>query len=154
MAKGYTQTYGRDYQETSSPAAKMNTVRALISLVANMDWPLKHFDVKNAFLNGNLEEEVCLVLPSGYSASGNTGVCRLCKTFYGFKQSCHAWFDRFTQVMKKYGYCQSYSDHALFVKCRCGKITALIISVDDMIIIVDNLERFRGYSKILHLNLR
>ncbi|KAI5327876.1 hypothetical protein L3X38_027272 [Prunus dulcis] len=65
------------YQETFSPVAKMNTVRVLISLAANMDWPLKQFDVKNAFLHGNLEEEVYMDFPPGYSNGGNTGVCRL-----------------------------------------------------------------------------
>lgn len=86
MAKGYTKIYGRDYQETSFPATKMNMVRALISLTANTDWPLKYFDMKNAFLNGNLEEEVCMVFPSGYNVSGSTRVCRLRKSFYGLSK--------------------------------------------------------------------
>ena len=140
VAKGYTQTYGVDYQETFSPVAKMNTVRVLISLAANMDWPLKQFDVKNAFLHGNLEEEVYMDFPPGYSAGGNSGVCQLRKSLYGLKQSPRAWFDRFTQVMKKIGYHQSHSDHTLFVKQRQEKVTALIIYVDDMIITGDDFD--------------
>ncbi|KAB2602005.1 polyprotein (retrotrasposon protein) [Pyrus ussuriensis x Pyrus communis] len=73
-----------------------------------------------------------------YSAYGNTGVCRLCKSLYGLKQSPRAWFEKFTQVMKKNGYRQSHSDHTLFVKRRQGKVTALIIYVDDMIITGDD----------------
>ncbi|CAN6709377.1 unnamed protein product [Malus baccata var. baccata] len=140
VAKGYTQTYGVDYQETFSPVAKMNTVRVLISLAANLNWPLKQFDVKNAFLHGHLEEEVYMDFPPGYDAGGKTGVCRLRKSLYGLKQSPRAWFGRFTQVMRRIGYYQSHSDHTLFVKRGSGKVTALIIYVDDMIITGDDSE--------------
>ena len=135
VAKGYTQTYGIDYQETFSPVAKLDTVRVLISLAANLDWPLHQFDVKNAFLHGNLEEEVYMDIPPGCSTvSKTTTVCRLQKALYGLKQSPRAWFGRFTQAMKKYGFQQSNADHTLFLKHRHGKVTALIIYVDDMII--------------------
>ncbi|BBG99537.1 ABC-2 type transporter family protein, partial [Prunus dulcis] len=113
VAKGYTQTYGIDYEETFAPVAKLNTVRVLLSLAANLDWPLHQFDVKNAFY---------------YSRR------RLRKALYGLKQSPRAWFGRFTMAMKNNGFKQCNSDHTLFLKHRKGKVTALIIYVDDMII--------------------
>ncbi|PRQ60568.1 putative RNA-directed DNA polymerase [Rosa chinensis] len=135
VAKGYTQTYGIDYQETFAPVAKMNTVRVLLSLAANLDWPLKQFDVKNAFLHGDLKEEVYMDLPPGYSLPSQAGmVCKLKKSLYGLKQSPRAWFGRFSQSMKQFGYKQSNSDHTLFLKHRKDKLTALIIYVDDMIV--------------------
>ena len=72
-------------------------------------------------------------IPPGFSTAPNT-VCRLQKALYGLKQSPRAWFGRFTLVMKKYGFQQSNADHTLFLKHRHGKVTALIIYVDDMII--------------------
>ena len=76
--------------------------------------------------------------PPMYKVRGKTGVCQLQKSLYGLKQSSHAWFSRFTQVMRRIGYYQSYSDHTLFVKWRSGKVTTLIIYVDDMIITGDD----------------
>ncbi|XP_040362272.1 uncharacterized protein LOC112202395 [Rosa chinensis] len=152
VAKGYTQKYGVDYDETFAPVAKINTIRVLLSLAANLDWPLQQFDVKNAFLHGDLHEEVYMDLPPGYGTStGEQVVCRLKKSLYGLKQSPRAWFGRFTKFMKKIGYRQSNSDHTLFLKHRCGKVTALIIYVDDMVVTGDDFEEIQRLQDQLSL---
>ncbi|RVX19268.1 Retrovirus-related Pol polyprotein from transposon RE1 [Vitis vinifera] len=136
VAKGYTQTYGIDYTETFAPVVKINTVRVLLSLAANLDWPLQQFDVKNAFLHGELYEEVYMDLPPGCMVPEKQcqKVCKLKKSLYGLKQSPRALFGRFTKSMRAFGYCQSNSDHTLFLKKQHGKITALIVYVDDMVV--------------------
>uniref|UniRef100_A0A2N9FX30 Reverse transcriptase Ty1/copia-type domain-containing protein n=1 Tax=Fagus sylvatica TaxID=28930 RepID=A0A2N9FX30_FAGSY len=144
VAKGYTQTYGIDYHETFAPVAKINTIRVLLSLAANLDWPLQQFDVKNAFLHGELEEEVYMDLPLGFTTAFDVGkVCKLNKSLYGLKQSPRAWFGKFSQSMKNYGFKQSQADHTLFLKCDRGKLTALIVYVDDMVVTSNDEEGIR-----------
>ncbi|KAH9656598.1 retrovirus-related pol polyprotein from transposon RE1 [Citrus sinensis] len=101
VAKGYTQTYGIDYTDTFAPVAKINTIRILLSLAVNLDWPVQQFDVKNAFLHGDLSEEIYMDLPPGCSGPErlNQKVCKLKKSLYGLKQSPRAWFGKFTKAM-------------------------------------------------------
>ena len=136
VAKGYTQTYGIDYIDTFASVVKINTIRVLLSLAANLDWPLQQFDVKNVFLHGELSEEVYMDLPPRCMILEVhcRKVCKLKKSLYGLKQSPRAWFGRFTKSMRSFGYHQSNSDHTLFLKKQHGKITALIVYVDDMVV--------------------
>jgi len=118
-ADGSIETYGVDYSETFVPVTKINTVRVILSLAANYNWNLNQFDVKNAFLHGDLEEEIYMDVPPGYhgrTAVNVNTVCKLKKALYGLKQSPRAWFGRFTKVMICLGFKQSQGDHTLFVK--------------------------------------
>lgn len=81
-----------DYQETFAPVIKLDTIHFLISLTASQEWPFKQFDVKNVFLNEDLEEEMYMELPPGvkYSSLSINKVCKLQKSLYGQKQSPRA----------------------------------------------------------------
>ena len=116
VAKGYTQTYEVDYPETFALVAKMNTVRILLSLAAHYNWQLLQYDVKNAFLHGDLDEEIYMNIPPGFEENTGNKVCKLKKALYGLKQSPRAWFGRFAKVMKESGYKQNQGDHTLFIK--------------------------------------
>jgi hypothetical protein len=145
VAKGYTQTYGIDYEETFAPVAKMNSVRTLISCAVNFDWSIYQMDVKNAFLHGDLHEEVYMQIPPGFESSYNTKrVLRLHRSLYGLKQSPRAWFDRFRQAILKRGYRQSNADHTLFYKHANNKVAILIVYVDDIVITGNDTEEIVG----------
>jgi len=115
VAKGFTQTYGIDYLETFTSVAKLNSIRVLLIIAVNLDWPFQRLDVKNAFLNGTLEEEVYMDPPPGFEERYGTRVCKLKKSLYGLKQSPRAWFERFTQFVKKQGYTQGKANHTMFI---------------------------------------
>ena len=86
VAKGFTQTFGIHYQETFVPVVKINSIRVLLSSAVNLNWSLNQLDVKNVFLNGDLEEEVFMSLPLGFEERlGSDKVCRLRKSLYGLK---------------------------------------------------------------------
>ena len=125
-----------DYQETFALVAKLNTIRIMISLAINLDWPLLQYDIKNAFLNGNLKEEIYMDIPPGYDNPTFTGkVCRLKKALYGLKQSPRAWFGRFNQTIKSLGYRQCNGENTLFSKRSSPVLlTLLVVYVDDIII--------------------
>jgi hypothetical protein len=144
VAKGYSQTYGIDYDETFAPVAKMGTVRTLISCAVNFGWPLHQMDVKNAFLHGDLQEEVYMEIPPGFANNQTIGkVCKLKKSLYGLKQSPRAWFDRFRRAVCTMGYTQCNGDHTVFYKHRGTFITIMAVYVDDIVITGDDEEEIK-----------
>ncbi|WJZ92842.1 hypothetical protein VitviT2T_011817 [Vitis vinifera] len=151
IAKGYTQTYEIDSIETFAYVVKINTVRVLLSLAANLDWSLQQFDVKNVFLHGELSKEVYMDLPPGCMVLEKQcqEVCKLKKSLYGLKQSPRSWFGRFTKSMRAFGYHQSNLDHTLFLKKQHGKITILIVYVDDMVVTGNDPEERKALQNYL-----
>jgi hypothetical protein len=133
VAKGFTQTYGLDYTETFSHVAKLNSIRIITSLAANLDWPLHQLDVKNAFLHGDLNETVYMAQPPGFESKGEY-VCHLNKYIYGLKQSPSAWFDKFSKAVASHGMTRSQADHSVFFKKTKTGIVILVVYVDDIVI--------------------
>ncbi|WZY86902.1 hypothetical protein YC2023_033288 [Brassica napus] len=135
VARGFTQTYGEDYIETFAPVAKLHTIRIVLSLAVNLGWGLWQMDVKNAFLQGELEDEVYMHPPPGLEhlvKSGN--VLRLKKAIYGLKQSPRAWYNKLSTTLNGRGFKKSELDHTLFTLTTPSGMIALLVYVDDIII--------------------
>lgn len=124
-----------DYEEVFSPVARLETVRLLLALAAHAGWPVFHFNVKSAFLNGNIQEEVYTMQPEGYIIEGNEHlVCKLKKALYGLKQASRAWYGRIDSHFRELGYVRSECEHTLYRKeLENGERLLLSVYVDDII---------------------
>jgi hypothetical protein len=136
VAKGYSQVEGLDYTETFAPVAKFTSIRVLLALAAAHDWEVHHMDVKTAFLNGDLEEEVYMDQPEGFQEVGKEDlVCRLKKSLYGLKQAPRAWNIKLHEELSKLGFIRLEADHSVYARGSSNGQTYLLVYVDDMLIV-------------------
>ncbi|KAL5795083.1 hypothetical protein ACOSP7_003677 [Xanthoceras sorbifolium] len=141
VARGFSQQYGLDYDETFSPVAKLTTVRILLALAANKNWNLWQMDVKNAFLHGELDREIYMIQPMGFQNEGHPEyVCKLRKALDGLKQAPRAWYGKIAEFLTRSGYLVTSADSSLFAKAKGGKIAIVLVYIDDLIITGDDVE--------------
>ena len=137
VAKGYNQQWGIDYGETFSPVVKMTTVRCILAIAANKGWYLHQLDVNNAFLYGDLFEDVYMFPPPGYFNPHNK-VCKLTKSLYGLNQASKQWFAKLMGELQHQGNVQSKNDYSLFIKKTKSYMIVAAVYVDDIILIGSN----------------
>jgi hypothetical protein len=138
VARGFSQTEGVDYDETFAPVARYSTIRSILALSAMMGWKLHQMDVKTAFLNGKIEEEVYIQQPLGFEIHGKEShVCRLKKALYGLKQAPRAWYSRIDHYLLSLGFTKSEADPNLYQKVEDGKMLILVLYVDDLFLAGD-----------------
>ncbi|KAL5789565.1 hypothetical protein ACOSQ2_004453 [Xanthoceras sorbifolium] len=155
VAKGFTQLEGIDYQDTFSPTAKIIYVRCLLALAASNGWSIHQLDVTNAFLHGDLSEEIYMSPPPGLRRQGEDNlVCRLHKSLYGLKQASRQWFAKFSEAICSAGYVQSRADYSLFTRKQGKSFTTLLIYVDDILITGNDPNSIAATKEFLHSNFR
>lgn len=138
VAKGYTQQEGIDYLDTFSPVTKLTTVKILLALAALQGWFLNQLDVYNAFLHGDLVEEVYMKPPPGYIVPDSNSVCKLTKSLYGLKQASRQWYAKLSSALLEEGFTQSHADPTLFIKAHNNVFLVVLIYVDDILIACNN----------------
>jgi hypothetical protein len=117
VVKWYAQRQGVDYDEVFVPVARMEAVRLLVALAAHEGWSIHHMDVKSAFLNGDLSEEVFVHQPPGFKLSGEEHmVFKLHKALYGLHQAPRAWNQKLDATLLTMGFMRCPSDHAIYCK--------------------------------------
>ncbi|GJT56591.1 retrotransposon protein, putative, ty1-copia subclass [Tanacetum coccineum] len=150
MAKGYTQTPGIDYEETFSPVADIRAIRILIAIAAFYDYEIWQMDVKTAFLNGYLSEEVYMEQPEGFvNPKYLNRVCKLKRSIYGLKQASRQWNKRFDDEIKKFGFTQNRDEPCVYLKASGSNVTFLILYVDDILIMGNNIPMLQDVKSYL-----
>ena len=141
VAKCYTKKEGVDYEETFSPVAMLKSIRILLSMAASLDYEIWQMDVKTAFLNGNLDEEIYMSQPEGFQEKDQEQkVCRLLKSIYGLKQASRSWNIRFDETIKSFGFHQSVDEACIYKMRKEKSAVFLVLYVDDILLMGDNVK--------------
>ena len=135
IVKGYAQMFGVDFFDTFAPVARLDTIRMLLALAAQQGWVIHQMDVKSAFLNGYLEEEIFVEQPEGFVFSRqDEKVYRLKKALYGLKQAPMSWYRRINTHLTNLGFEKSLSESTLYIKKADNKILVVSLYVDDLLV--------------------
>lgn len=148
VAKGYVQKKGIDFDEVFAPVARLETIRALLALAASGGWKVHHLDVKSAFLNGFLQEEVYVTQPTGFVIEGKENmVYRLNKALYGLRQAPRAWNDRLDKTLKEMGFKRCPQEYAVYKLHKSNQVLIVGVYVDDLIVTGTNEELVNEFKK-------
>ncbi|GJS73432.1 retrovirus-related pol polyprotein from transposon TNT 1-94 [Tanacetum coccineum] len=151
VAQGYNQQEGIDYDETYAPVARLESIRILLAYACALDFKLYQMDVKSAFLNGVINEEVYVAQPPGFIDFAKPNyVYKLKKALYGLKQAPKAWYDRLKAFLIKHNYSMGMVDNTLFTKKKDSNIIIVQIYVDDIIFGSTCQEMCDDFAKIMH----
>jgi hypothetical protein len=134
VAKGYSQIPGVDYFDTFAPVVRLESLRALLAIAAVKDLEMRQLDVKGAYLNGELQEEVFMEQPPGYD-DGSGRKCRLMRTLYGLKQSGREWNRKLHGLLTKNGFDRLEVDHGVYLRQINDKFVIITVWVDDLLLI-------------------
>ena len=153
VAKGYSQKEEEDFFDTYLPVARLTTIRVLLSLVASHGLLIHHMDVKTAFLNGELDEEIYMQQPDGFVIDGLEGkMCKLLKSLYGMRQAPKQWHEKFNKTMTSAGFVVNEADKCVYYRHGGGEGVIFCLYVDDILIFGTNLKVVAEVKSFLSQN--
>jgi len=154
VAKGYSQVEGIDYLEIFSPVVKMTTIRFVLAIASINKWHLHQLDVSNAFLYGDLKEDVYMTIPQGLHGYSSSQCCKLNKSLYDLKQASRQWFAKLSTLLLSFG--QAHADYSLFTKATSSSFTGLLVYVDDIVLASNSLDEIDHLKSSLrsHFHIR
>ncbi|GJY21923.1 retrovirus-related pol polyprotein from transposon TNT 1-94 [Tanacetum coccineum] len=151
VAQGYNQQEVIDYDKTYAPVARLESIRILLAYACALDFKLFQMDVKSAFRNSFINEEVYVVQPPGFiNFAKPNHVYRLKKALYGLKQAPKAWYNRLKAFLIKHDYTMGMVDNTLFTKKKDPNLIIVQIYVDDIIFGSTCQEMCDDFAKIMH----
>ena len=151
VAKGFRQIQGVDYDETFSPVAMLKSVRIMFAIAANFDYEIWQMDVKTAFLNGKIEEELYMIQPKGFvDIKDANKVCKLQRSIYGLKQASRSWNLHFDEVIKDFGFVQTYGEVCIYKKVSGSNVAFLILYVDAILLIGNDIDLLNSVKSYLN----
>ena len=150
VAKGFKQTHGVDYHETFSPVAMLKSIRILLAIVAYYDYEIWKMDVKIAFLNEKLLEDVYMTQLEGFLNPENVGkVCKLHRSIYGLKQASRRWNLHFDEAIKVFGFIKNDDEPCVYKKVSGRAIVFLVLYVDDILLIGNDIPALQNIKSWL-----
>lgn len=148
VAKGYVQKYGVDFDDGFAPVARMETIRLILAVSARLGWTVHHLDVKAAFLNGILKENVYVQQPQGYEVKGaESKVYKLSKALYGLKQAPRTWNKCLDEAMTELGFDRCQREAAVYLRTTNASKLVVGVYVDDLIVAgsdIKEVEKFKS----------
>ena len=151
VIKDYRQQESLDYFDTYDPVTRINSIRMILAITALLNLEVHQMDVKTAFLNGDLKEEIYIEQPEGFIVPRQEKkVCKLVKSLYGLKQMLKQWHEKFDNTMITNGFRINECDKCVYIKHTENGYVILCLYVDDILIVGSDDKMIKSTKNMLN----